>query len=426
MQTVMLDPSGRLLQLSAVPPQFDPDGAPSDPTAAPWPTLFKAAGLDFGAFRPVAPEWTPRDYADVRQAWEGPHGDSGNLRVEASPYRGRPVSFAIVPPWWTRASPTQAATRPFGDRVAYVLVSLATIALIAGAILLARHNLRARRADATGATRVAVAVSTIELTAWLFGFQHLGDVRAEMGSLTVIAGDAVFVGVILWVAYIAVEPYVRRFWPDMLLGWSRLLAGHIRDARVGRDVLLGLGVGVLWLGIELARRLLPQALGYAAMTPRSGGELNFAGAPCGACNALSTWSILAVRQFIPVFLSLLLFLVLRLGTRSEWKAIALGGIAIFFWWSSLGPATAFWVEFAAEALAVGLFTAVMIRGGILPALVAMFVVNVCQTVAMTLEVTHWSATTSNMTLALIVALTAYAFVTARTGEPLFGRLPSDL
>jgi hypothetical protein len=45
---------------------------------------------------------------------------------------------------------------------------------------------------------------------------------------------------------------------------------------------------------------------------------------------------------------------------------------------------------------------------------------------MTLEVTHWSATTSNMTLALIVALTAYAFVTGRTGEPLFGRLPSDL
>ena len=73
-----------------------------------------------------------------------------------------------------------------------------------------------------------------------------------------------------------------------------------------------------------------------------------------------------------------------------------------------------------------LFTALMIRGGILPALVAMFLVNVCQTVAMTLDATHWSATTSNMTVALIVALTVYAFVAARAGEPLFGKLPSDL
>jgi hypothetical protein len=56
----------------------------------------------------------------------------------------------------------------------------------------------------------------------------------------------------------------------------------------------------------------------------------------------------------------------------------------------------------------------------------MFLVNVCQGVAMTLDATHWSATTSNMTIALVVALTVYAFVAARAGEPLLGRLPSDL
>jgi hypothetical protein len=84
------------------------------------------------------------------------------------------------------------------------------------------------------------------------------------------------------------------------------------------------------------------------------------------------------------------------------------------------------VELAAEALVVVLFTAVMIRGGILAALVAMFVVQVCQTVALTLDLTHWSATTSNLTVVLLVALTLYAFVAARAGQPLLGRLPSDL
>ena len=205
-----------------------------------------------------------------------------------------------------------------------------------------------------------------------------------------------------------------------------MLTGHIRDARVGRDVLIGLAVGVLWLAIDLARRLLPQALGYAALPPRPGSELNFAGAPCGVCNAVSTWSVVAIGQLIPVLLSLLLFLVLRLVTRRQWAAIAIGGVAILFWWSNFGPATAFWVELAAEALVVVLFTAVMIRGGILPALVAMFVVQVCQTVALTLDLTHWSATTSNLTLVLLVALTLYAFVAARAGQPLLGRLPSDL
>jgi hypothetical protein len=113
-------------------------------------------------------------------------------------------------------------------------------------------------------------------------------------------------------------------------------------------------------------------------------------------------------------------------TRRQWAAIAIGAVAIFYWQSNFGSATAVWIEFAAEALVVVLFTAVMIRGGILPALVAMFVVNVCQTVAMTLDVTHWSATTSNMTLLLIGALTLYAFVAARAGEPILGRLATEL
>jgi hypothetical protein len=424
MQTVVLDTRGRLVQLSVVPPQFDADPVTGDPGSSPWPQLFQAAGLEIARFSAVAPQWNPRDYADVRAAWEGPFDDSGqNVRVEASSYRGRPVSFAIVGPW-TRATRMQP-TRSSSDPTAYAVISFAAIALVAGAILLARHNVRARRADVTGATRLAVAALAIELTAWLFGFQHLSDIRAELGSLAVIVADALFVGALLWAAYVAIEPYCRRFWPHMLLGWSRLLTGHLRDARVGRDVLIGLSAGVLWLGIDLARRLLPEVLGYAAMTPR-GGELNFAGAPCEVCNAISTWSILAVRQFVPVFLSLLLFLVLRLLTRRQWPAVAIGGMAIFYWWSNFGSATALWVEMAAEVLVVVLFTTLMIRGGVLPALVAMFLVNVCQGVAMTLDATHWSATTSNMTIALVVALTIYAFVAARAGEPLFGRLPSDV
>jgi hypothetical protein len=82
-----------------------------------------------------------------------------------------------------------------------------------------------------------------------------------MNSFSAIAADAAFVGITLWLMYAAFEPYCRRFWPDMLLGWSRLLSGRFRDPRVGRDLLVGVAAGVAWLLIDFARRLLPQALG---------------------------------------------------------------------------------------------------------------------------------------------------------------------
>ena len=44
---------------------------------------------------------------------------------------------------------------------------------------------------------------------------------------------------ILWMLYLALEPYGRRFWPDGLLGWTRLLSGHVRDPRIGREILIG-------------------------------------------------------------------------------------------------------------------------------------------------------------------------------------------
>ena len=50
---------------------------------------------------------------------------------------------------------------------------------------------------------------------------------------------------LLWVLYLAVEPYVRRFWPATIVSWSRLMARQWRDPLVGRDILFGVALGVL-------------------------------------------------------------------------------------------------------------------------------------------------------------------------------------
>ena len=44
----------------------------------------------------------------------------------------------------------------------------------------------------------------------------------------------------VWITYVAIEPIVRRRWPDLLFSWSRVLAGRFRDPLVGRDALVGL------------------------------------------------------------------------------------------------------------------------------------------------------------------------------------------
>src|SRR5262249_5119433 len=152
---------------------------------------------------------------------------------------------------WTVPTRMQAVQRSLSDKVGYAVLLVVTLALLTGALLLARYNVRLGRADRRGAMRVAVFVVCTELAAWATGNHHLPDLPLEALSFTAIASDAIALGVALWIVYAALEPYARRFWPEMLLGWSRLLSGRIRDPRVGRDVLLGVVFGVGWFGLDI-------------------------------------------------------------------------------------------------------------------------------------------------------------------------------
>ena len=44
---------------------------------------------------------------------------------------------------------------------------------------------------------------------------------------------------LVYVFYLALEPYARRLWPHMLVSWVRLMGGRFRDPLVGRDLLIG-------------------------------------------------------------------------------------------------------------------------------------------------------------------------------------------
>ena len=67
---------------------------------------------------------------------------------------------------------------------------------------------------------------------------------------------------------------------------------------------------------------------------RAGGESTFV----GTADAVRLWSVVLIRQLTPVFITVVMFVVLRLTTRRQSVAIAIGMVGIFFAWSEFGPA----------------------------------------------------------------------------------------
>ena len=80
-------------------------------------------------------------------------------------------------------------------------------------------------------------------------------------------GLALFNGALLFVVYLALEPWVRRTWPDVLITSTRLLSGRLADPRVGRDLLMGVAIGVLFTLLHFGYILLPATVGRPEPLP---------------------------------------------------------------------------------------------------------------------------------------------------------------
>jgi predicted Ser/Thr protein kinase len=419
MRSIGLDSTGRLLEFQAVPPQVTPE---NEPAAAPdWRPLFEAAGLDMATFTPVTPRWSPRDYADTRAAWEGPLTGRPEItaRVEAAAYRGRPTAMFLLGPWSvpTRMAP---AARSLSQTILSGMISMLLIALTLAALLLARHNVRANRADRRGAARLAMVVMVGSAAMFLITAHHLPDVSSETDLFLRYFGTVMVQAGLLWVIYLALEPYVRRFWPDGILGWTRLVSGHVRDPRVGRDLLTG-SVIIMMMGLcGAAFDLLPGALGYPPPQP-SAQKMD---ALTGAAATLSLmFDGLLNGLFVAVFI-VLGYVMLRLMLRrtilaTAATAILLGVVQAPLILQSSGP---WWITAAFQLVIVAGVTVLVVRYGLLVTVVAIGIINVVGEMPLTLTLSHWTAMTSDLVIATVIGIAAFGFYASRAGQPLFGTL----
>jgi serine/threonine-protein kinase len=411
MAEVKLDPRGRLLMLAVVPPELERDSSPAPDTD--WGYLFRQAGLDMNRFTPVDPRWTPRNYASVRAAWEGPHPEHPGvtMRVEAASYRGRPVSFRWIGPW---TKPSRDPEGQAGAEAGQLVFEGLLLFFLIGGALVARHNLRAGRGDRRGAIRIGAAVVILQGAMWVLGAHHVAS--ADEGWI-LIAGftNAVGMGAGFWVVYIALEPFARRRWPEMLISWTRALSGRWRDPLVGRDLLIGALVGTA-LGLLMGpiRVLLPLRLGIPA-TPH----------PLDATTP--TTPGLAVAWLISIFvfsafwvLGLVFLLALaRLLVRRGWLAgliVTLLYAAIY----AVGYGLAITIPLA--LISVGILVATTVRFGILAAIA----METCRRIfgyrIYSSDPSNWIFYAGMIAVAGLLVLAWWATKTALAGRPLFGEL----
>ncbi len=418
MATVFLDPQGRLTGLAVDPPQREDESATSAAAkATDWSVLFAEAQIDLTKLTVVEPRWTPDNYCDERAAWEGslPTQPDVSLRFEACAYRGTPTFFQIIGPW-TKPWRMEEQPRTFGQKVAGVITLSILIALILGGALLARRNLRLRRSDRSGADRLALVCLALMIVSWLLLINHVPDLSGEFDRLFVVIGKAMIAVAVMWLWYIALEPYVRRRWPHALITWSRLLAGRFRDPLVGRDILVGgvsaVAVSMLFPILRWVSTRLGQRWPMPAFWPAE--------------------SLLGVRFQIGwclegsfVFFALLilfLLLGLRLVLRREWLAY-LGVIVLsaILTGTNAGAdesvaVTLLRISFNALAWSVSLF--VPLRFGLLASVFFWFFIGIVDFPAM-FGFSGWQSEASWTAIIFITAVTVYGFHTALAGRPLF-------
>src|SRR6202034_3370834 len=90
---------------------------------------------------------------------------------------------------------------------------------------------------------------------------HFTAQPAMLGQFASALAASLFNAALVWTVYLALEPYVRRHWPHSIISWSRLINGQLRDPAVGRDVLFGVVMGMLWSMIGAIGDVFGRAVG---------------------------------------------------------------------------------------------------------------------------------------------------------------------
>ncbi len=406
-----LDPQGRLIYFEAIPAQKD--SSTTQRSTFDWSLLFSAAGLDPSQFQKAEPTWNSLAAADTRAAWTGSWpGTNRPLRVEAASYRGKPVFFSLIGDW-TKPDRMKSAEDSLGKKLGRAVSVFLFLSALFGAVYLARRNYRQGRGDRGGALRLGGIIFILQMLLWLCR-AHFVMGLPTIGLFVIAVSTSLFFSGITWMLYLALEPWVRRRWPQAMISWSRALSGQFRDPLVGRDLLFGVMLGVVWVLIFQFAGIRVTALGAAP-------QFDSTEYLMGGREALGAW-LTRIPQAI-MFTLLFFFLLLGLKTllRKDWLA-AIAFVAVYA--LPLGLSSSYpSVELPMQILLYSVAVLIVFRFGLVPLACALFTVDMLANVPFSADLSAWYMPTSILALLSVVALAGWGFYHSLGGEPIWRTQP---
>jgi hypothetical protein len=306
----------------------------------------------------------------------------------------------------------QPAGPTAGQRAAISIFLLLFTALLAAGVWLARRHLASGRGDRRGALRLAGATLLAGLASWALQTHYVADQLAQAELLARGIGGSLLLPAVILVFYLALEPYARRIWPEMLISWTRALSGGWRDQMVGLDVLLGAATGGVVAVLVLGGMLLGQSLGQQLEQPYTGGLYLLLGLRFGLGRVLDQ-----VLGSIVFGLACVLFLVLlRLLLRRPWAA-GLAFMLLLTGPRALVTEQPLWFALPFQALISAAVVVLLLRLGLLAAVVSTTVADLLLGFPAVGDLTGWKAMGTWFPASVLLGLALYGFATSRRGRP---------
>jgi hypothetical protein len=229
-----------------------------------------------------------------------------------------------------------------------------------------------------------------------------------------ISASLFFAGFV-WIAYVALEPYIRRIWPETLVSWSRLMAGSYKDPLVGRDLLYGGVAGAIVALLVVLSQVVPTWLGSPMGTP----IFTDMDAYSGLRQALSMLFNLQFGAVVSPMFVILLILVFRVLFRRHWLAVTLAFL-VFTCMQLLQTARPSFFSWMFLILVWLISIAVITRFGFLPSVVMFYFAEILINFHLPSDLTVWYAARFVFFQLLLVGVVAYGFWRALAGQKLLG------
>ncbi len=403
-----MDSAGRLDYFAVIGPEEDAllkDEGPAD-----WRPLFTAAGLDPQQSHSTDARSLPDVPSDKNFAWEtNAHGKT--LQVQGASYHNKIVFFRVVAPWARpeRINPTQPSLAArFGTGL---FVSMLFI-ILAICIVFARRNLKQGRGDSRGAIWVAIVVLTVVLLGQALSNHYVAEADWILACFFLSAGLALTNVSQFFLLYVALEPYVRRAWPEILISWSRLVAGGWKNPLVGRDVLIGVLFGIGMASVGYARIAVPDWFAIAGITPGGPASQSWREGSVFLGNVVT--NILGLMDGVGSLA--VVFIVAKL-THSKTAGILVAALLV------IG------INLTGENIPIELFLAVvfatlwltcLMRVGLLSICVSRCVAYILGDGVATSDLSRWYAWRGLVELGVVLAIAIYGFKVSLAGKPIFG------